>query len=104
MGRLSIRAKTKNAIGKVVDQGRRIMRALDNTTVMNAIDNWKITEMLGEYYEDHGIAIILCLACALGVFLGVIILISMELVQRCRRKANAGAVSENSVPEDKKNE
>ena len=80
MRRLTTKAKAKNAVGKVVDQGRRIMRALDNTTLMNTIDNWKITEILGKYYEDHGIGTLICLACAIGVFLAVVILIAMECV------------------------
>ena len=73
------------------------MRALDNTTIMNTIDNWKITNVLGNYYEDHGMGMIIGLACAIGVFLGVIILVAMECVGRCRSKASAHTAQENSA-------
>lgn len=97
VSKLNLKAKFKNALGKVVDQGRTIMRALDNSTVMNIIDNWKITEMLGEYYEDHGMSALICLACALGVLLGVTILAIMGCVERCKNKASVCPASENSV-------
>ena len=64
------------------------MRALDNTTLMRTIDNWEITSMLGEYYEDHGMGALIALACAIGAFLGVFILVIMECVGRCKSKAH----------------